>query len=877
MKRRRSRLNRHLTIAAGIAILSIATNGCDPSRDRADGVIRLDQLFDEVRLEAASVPEDLPVEVEWSFDDAEESWRPIPPWNPAVPPARVAQGDGLLRVDLEDGMQNRNGQFVGGVFAELPEWDPADWGAVEVRVRSSGALAGMGLGRNLRTGSGAADDWPWPFEEGPGWADGITAGAHTMWADLRSPEEGAASEWREFGLWFFAAEPVTIEILSVRMIPREGRFAAASAGVAAVGPAPGTPPLDDPATLQPGASALYLWTPGRAEYSVQVPEEGHLDVSLGVVRRNAPLTFRVSAAAGGEEPEVLLETVVSDPTRHSTHTLDLSHLGGQRVDIALEAEPASEAGADSETGAVAQDSEPRPTVALWREPTLYTPANLSVEVLDANTGERTPVRIRLTEANGAVAPFPEEAIGVQWGPNDVAAGYQFLPDSSFYVDGAFTSQLRPGEYHLSVMKGYEYLEQEHSIVLEPGEEVARSLSLERWIDMPERGWYSADDHIHLRRSPRENPLILKWVAAEDIHVGALLQMGDFWTTYFAQYAWGKDGVYQLEDYMLTSGQEEPRTHEIGHTISLAADDFVRYQGDYYHYDQVFDRVHELGGVSGYAHQGVSFYGYRGLTLDVLREKVDFLELLQFCVPDGPLHLEHYYHFLDLGFELTALAGSDFPWCGRGPGWNSRIGDARFYTYLGNDFSFESWRRALKAGHTFVSSGPALELTVNGRIPGDRLDVPPGSTLQIRARAFGHSEQVPLSKLEVVAHGEVIAMATPAEVNQSDARLEIELEIEVATDRGMWIAAHAEAGPTQAAHTTPVYVSVDGSGFHNPETALGYLDLNERYLDELEAEISQPNETLNQHAWRYREGLEERIAETRAVIARLREQFEGGDR
>ena len=54
----------------------------------------------------------------------------------------------------------------------------------------------------------------------------------------------------------------------------------------------------------------------------------------------------------------------------------------------------------------------------------------------------------------------------------------------------------------------------------------------------------------------------------------------------------------------------------------------------------------------------------------------------------------------------------------------------------------------------------------------------------------------------------------------------------------------------------------------------YLDLNERYLDELEAEISQPNETLNQNAWRYREGLEEQIAETRAVISRLREQFRG---
>ena len=39
--------------------------------------------------------------------------------------------------------------------------------------------------------------------------------------------------------------------------------------------------------------------------------------------------------------------------------------------------------------------------------------------------------------------------------------------------------------------------------------------------MPARGWYSSDDHIHLRRSPRDNPSILRWVAAEDIHVANL--------------------------------------------------------------------------------------------------------------------------------------------------------------------------------------------------------------------------------------------------------------------------------------------------------------------------------------------------------------------
>ncbi len=71
------------------------------------------------------------------------------------------------------------------------------------------------------------------------------------------------------------------------------------------------------------------------------------------------------------------------------------------------------------------------------------------------------------------------------------------------------------------------------------------------------------------------------------------------------------------------------------------------------------------------------------------------------------------------------------------------------------------------------------------------------------------------------------------------------------------------------------MSTDGSSFHNPATVLDYLALNERYLDELAAEIAQPNETLDRLAWRYRAGLEDRIAETREVIAKLRREFGAG--
>ena len=506
---------------------------------------------------------------------------------------------------------------------------------------------------------------------------------------------------------------------------------------------------------------------------------------------------------------------------------------------------------------------------------------LSVRIVDAATGQPTPVRVGLRDAKGTApavsaalavsdtaVPIPRQAIAVMWGQQDRAQGYALQPDGSFYVDGAFDVSVPPGAYAVSLSKGFEYVQQQIPLTVEPTRGLSREVRLDRWIDMPARGWYSSDDHIHLRRSPADDPAIARWIAAEDIHVGNLLEMGDFFSTYFSQYASGQRGRYEEAGRLLSPGQEEPRTPEVGHTISLGASQFVRFRGDYYSYDRLFDRVRELGGVTGFAHQAMSFHGYRGLVLTTLRGKTDFLELAQFCVPEGPLATEHYYLLLDLGFRLTALAGSDFPWCGRGPAYGlpapsiAQIGNARFYAYVGGPLSFDGWFSAVKAGRTFVTTGPIVQFTVNGRMPGDTVDVAPGTRVRISAEALGHDRQIPLRSLEIVGHGKVLARSTGAGVG----RLTAELELPV--DRGMWIAARAEAGTAQVAHTTPVYVTVNGGGFHNPDTLAARVETAERYLKELEGDIAAQGQGLDSQAWRHRAQIERQIGEARAVLKNL---------
>ena len=501
--------------------------------------------------------------------------------------------------------------------------------------------------------------------------------------------------------------------------------------------------------------------------------------------------------------------------------------------------------------------------ALVHSAQVMREGTLTVRVTDA-AGRPTAVRVLLENSagvrpkvRGAVAvsesaiPIPRQAIAVMWGQQDRAEGYATQPDGAFYVDGGFDAKLPADTYKVMISKGFEYTAQTASIVVGPGTNVTRAFRLARWVDMPAKGWYGGDDHIHLRRSPGDDGKIVKWIAAEGVDIGNLLQMGDFFSTYFSQYAFGDRGRYVEGGHMLVPGQEEPRTPEIGHTISLGAQEFVRMSRDYYSFDRIFDRVHELGGVTGFAHQGISFHGYRGMVLNTLRGKTDFLELAQFCVPEGPLPVEHYYQFLDMGYKLTAMAGSDFPWCGVD---HAQIGNARFYVYTGGPLTFASYMAGLKSGHTFVTTGPMVLLTVGGKMPGDSLDVKPGTKLHVVAEAVGPG----LRRLEIIGHGKTLAASAGQKI-----------EMDLTPTHGMWVAAKCEAGPRQVAHTTPVYVTLNGDGFQNPATARRNVDLSEGYIKELEAELRNPPDNVDEQAPRHRAQLERQIAEARAVLRRIR--------
>ena len=80
--------------------------------------------------------------------------------------------------------------------------------------------------------------------------------------------------------------------------------------------------------------------------------------------------------------------------------------------------------------------------------------------------------------------------------------------------------------------------------------------------------------------------------------------------------------------------------------------------------------------------------------------------------------------------------------------------------------------------------PMVILNIEDHLPGDAINLQKKGKVNISVKAFGHAEQVPLSKLEIIAHGKVIQEIIPNESEQTNEFLELNVEMDI--PHGLWI-------------------------------------------------------------------------------------------
>ncbi len=568
------------------------------------------------------------------------------------------------------------------------------------------------------------------------------------------------------------------------------------------------------------------------------------------------LPFVVAWDKNGGTGQGLSETITAKPGESFSTvslTLDRARLAGQGTqgaDIAI-ATP----GNSGTTGALTICD-----VQISRTHTTKTPTEfggVQLSLTDAKTGGMIPARVGLYDVTGR-APLPStKALMLQRFADDLRMvpvhERSFWPTANrqaFYVDGNYEARVPVGKYELVVARGLEYRVHHAFIDVTRDQTSKVAVSLQRYANMPAAGWYSGDTHIHVTRDEVADPTIWGFVAAEDVHVGNLLEMGNIGKVHFKQpKAWGKASRFERDGHFIVSGQEDPRTSHFGHTVHLDIQRPIHLEAEeYFLYHKVFEESHRQGGISGFAHMGWSEGDgdgnparmNRGMVLLAPFGLVDFIEVLQ----GGRLTSAGWYRLLNLGYRVTPAAGTDWP-------YTDLPGTVRYYVNTRGAMNLDAWFNAFHEGKAFVTNGPLLELTINGRGMGEELRVKRGTRLDIAAAAKLNPDVDTLDRLELVVLGDV------TDTQSAGGKDSVKLSKQIVADKSMWIAVRAHGGRKDArnmtiAHTAPVYVVVDGEPTWNRDKV---PEIVGELRAQLKRMLTEPVQQLSTNPW------ETRILET----------------
>ena len=193
-----------------------------------------------------------------------------------------------------------------------------------------------------------------------------------------------------------------------------------------------------------------------------------------------------------------------------------------------------------------------------------------------------------------------------------------------------------------------------------------------------------------------------------------------------------------------------------------------------------------------------------------------------------------------------------------------VGSVRTYVYTGaQGLDLDAWFEGLRRGNSFVTSGPLVELKVDGSLPGEEITLPEGGG---EVEVWGRVRSItPLEKVILVWNGEVVE-EIPLSEDQRQADFKKSLRV---TGSG-WYHLRAEGAPSERhpldiryaqALTNPVWVMVG----EEPVRSRAAAKYSIEWIDKLEAMA------MEWPGWRSQEEIDHVMAqfeEARQIFRRL---------
>src|SRR5690348_1836368 len=406
-----------------------------------------------------------------------------------------------------------------------------------------------------------------------------------------------------------------------------------------------------------------------------------------------------------------------------------------------------------------------------------------VRVVDDATGRPVPCRVHFRSAEGI--PYQPHGHHNHVAQNlrswhyDVGGDVRLGQRSYAYIDGTCQGWLPRGDVVVDVARGFEYEPLRQTVRIEPGQREL-TLRIGRVADMAAEGWWSGDSHVHFLSTAGAqleqrgedlrvvNLLQAQWGAlftnTEDFSGRPSVSQhsvvdGGGYVTYVGQenrqHALGHALLWGLREPVMPWSSDGPDEAELGGALDATLSDWA-------------DRTHAQGGTVVVAH----FPNPNGEpAVLVATGRADAVEILS----QTDDRLTEYYRYLNSGYRLPLVGGTD-KMSSAVP-----VGLYRTYARLDEEFSYEAWCRAVRSGRTFLSGGPLVTLSVDGRQPGDTVALSGPGTVSVHATV---RSIFPLGSLEVVRNGEIVMKADAGGGRQA------EISGELRIDGNSWLACRA---------------------------------------------------------------------------------------
>lgn len=418
--------------------------------------------------------------------------------------------------------------------------------------------------------------------------------------------------------------------------------------------------------------------------------------------------------------------------------------------------------------------------------------------------------------------------------------------------GRFQATVPKGEYTLTVERGKEYFSTSMKVTVD-SKPVDVEITLKRWIHMAERGWFSGDTHIHLPLKDLD-----VFTQAEDLNVA-------FPLTGWVRNAYDSPaGTYAQDGKVATELITVDKAHLI-YPLNTEWEIFT-----------VDRKRHTLGAIFAIGHKKPFTLGAplvkpiaeearrQGALLELDKHNwpwsmmlmpvanVDLFELTnnhvwrtnfmfkswypEYTAPymnvpkdkDGNFASErawlefgfrNYYTLLNCGFKMRPTGGTA---SGVHP---VPVGFGRVYVECPDGFSYEKWLNNLDAGRSFVTTGPMLNLTANGKTMGSSLKFDNSIPRAVQLKGEVLSEH-PIATVEVIVNGRVARWWRPAENRLANGSFQADIDLQQNLSTSSWVVVRVFSmlpnGRSRFAHSSPVHFEIEGRPLRPTKAETQYL-------------------------------------------------------